>query len=57
MPSADEPVDIPDADPEISAHVIAIRDRFGVKGLRAAAGLIAIEVALAEDALSELDRD
>ena len=46
----------PDADPEVAGHVIAIRDRFGVHGLRAAAALIAIEISIAEDALRELGR-
>lgn len=49
-----DPCDVPDADPEVSAHVMAIRDRFGVRGLRAAARLIEVEIALAEDALREL---
>ncbi len=49
-----EPLDLPDADPDIAAHVVAIRDRFGVSGMRQAAMLIEAEIALAEEALREL---
>jgi hypothetical protein len=52
-----QPIDVPDADPDIAAHVIAVRDRFGVTGLRQAAQLIAIEIALAEDAFRDLAPD
>jgi hypothetical protein len=52
-----EPLDLPDADPDIASHVMAIRDRFGVSGMRQAASLIAVEIALAEDALRELTAD
>jgi hypothetical protein len=37
-----------DVDPIISEHVIAIRNRFGLDGLRQAADLIAIELAIFE---------
>lgn len=48
-------VDIPtDADPEISRHVVAIRDRFGIDGLRSAAKLIAIEIEIFSDSYEEL---
>lgn len=43
-----------DTDPEIAQHVVAIRDRFGIDGLRAAARLIAAEVAIFEDSYDEL---
>ena len=46
---------IADVDPEVASHVRAIRDRFGISGLRAAAQLISMEIALARDALRELD--
>jgi hypothetical protein len=51
------PVDVPDADPDIAAHVMAVRDRFGITGLRQAAQLIAVEIALAEDAFRDLAAD
>lgn len=35
-----------DVDPIISEHVVAIRNRFGLDGLRQAADLIAIELAI-----------
>jgi hypothetical protein len=46
---------ISDVDPEVATHVRAIRDRFGISGLRAAAQLISMEIALARDALSQLE--
>ena len=46
---------IADVDPEVATHVRAIRDRFGISGLRAAAQLISMEIALARDALRELE--
>ena len=55
--TAADPVDVPDVDPDIAGHVIAVRDRFGVSGLRQAARLITVEISLAEDALRELGRD
>jgi len=48
------------ADPEVAAHVVAIRDRFGIHGLRSAAQMIQVEIALAQDAmrgLEDLDED
>jgi hypothetical protein len=35
-------------------HVEAIRDRFGLRGLRGAQTLIAREIAVAEEAITEL---
>ena len=46
---------ISEVDPEVATHVRAIRDRFGISGLRAAAQLISMEIALARDALRELE--
>lgn len=45
-----------EVDPAISEHVIAIRNRFGMNGLREAARIIAIELAIFEDAFEEMDR-
>jgi hypothetical protein len=39
-----------DVDPIISEHVVAIRNRFGLDGLRQAANLIAVELAIFSDA-------
>ena len=46
-----------DVDPRVAEMVIAIRDRFGLRGLRGAQWLIAQEIRLAEDALSALEAD
>jgi hypothetical protein len=46
--------EIPEADPGLSEHIVAIRNRFGVDGLREAQRLIAIEIAIFEDAYDEL---
>jgi hypothetical protein len=43
-----------DVDPFIAAHVVAIRDRFGIDGLRDAAGLIETEIAIFADAYDSL---
>jgi hypothetical protein len=43
-----------DVDPLLSEHVIAIRDRFGVEGLREASRLIDIEIAIFEDTYRDL---
>ena len=43
-----------DVDPLLSEHVIAIRDRFGVEGLREAARLIQVEIAIFSDAYDDL---
>jgi hypothetical protein len=44
-------------DPGVVEHVVAIRDRFGVRGLRAAYALIVEEIKLAEQALRGLSSD
>ena len=46
-----------DVDPRVAEMVVAIRDRFGLRGLRGAQWLIAQEIRLAEDALAELSAD
>lgn len=43
-----------DVDPRVAEMVVAIRDRFGLRGLRGARWLIDQEITLAEEALSEL---
>ena len=43
-----------DVDVAIGEHVTAIRDRFGLDGLRQAAQLIASEIAIFEDSYAEL---
>jgi hypothetical protein len=44
-------------DPSVVEHVVAIRDRFGVRGLRDADALIREEIKLAEEALQGLPSD
>jgi hypothetical protein len=44
-------------DPSVVEHVVAIRDRFGVRGLRDAEALIQKEIKLAELALQALASD
>lgn len=44
-------------DPGVVEHIIAIRDRFGVRGLRDADALIREEIKLAEEALQGLPSD
>jgi hypothetical protein len=46
--------EIPEADPRLSEHIVAIRNRFGVDGLREAQRLIEVEIAIFEDAYDEL---
>ena len=46
-----------DIDPRVVEHVVAIRDRFGVRGLRDADALIREEIKLAEKALQGLPSD
>jgi hypothetical protein len=41
-------------DPRVAELVMAIRDRFGLRGLRGARWMIDQEIALAEQALAEL---
>jgi hypothetical protein len=43
-----------DTDPDIGHHVVAIRDRFGIDGLREAAKLIDAEIAIFTDSYKEL---
>ena len=43
-----------EVDPRVAELVVAIRDRFGLRGLRGARWMIDQEIALAEEALAEL---
>ena len=43
-----------EVDPRVAELVMAIRDRFGLRGMRGAAWLIQQEIAIAEQALDEL---
>jgi hypothetical protein len=43
-----------DVDPLLSEHIMAIRNRFGLSGLREAARLIATEIAMFDDAYQDL---
>ena len=44
-----------DVDPALAEHVTAIRNRFGVDGLRQARQMIDVEIAIFEDAYRELE--
>lgn len=46
-----------EVDPKVAELVVAIRDRFGLRGLRGAHWLIEQEIALAEAAIADLARD
>jgi hypothetical protein len=46
----------PDVDPDIAAHIVAIRDRFGINGLQLAKRLIDTEIAIFADAYEQLPR-
>ena len=46
-----------DVDPAISEHVVAIRNRFGVDGLRVAQRLIDVEIAIFEDSYEQLETE
>jgi hypothetical protein len=46
-----------DIDPTVVELVVAIRDRFGLRGLRGAEAMIKDEIALAEKALAQLTVD
>ena len=46
-----------DIDPGVVEHVIAIRDRFGIRGLRDADAMIREEIKLAELAMKGLPVD
>ena len=48
--------DVPEVDPGLSEHVMAIRNRFGLDGLREAQRLIAVEIAIFEDAYDDLEK-
>jgi hypothetical protein len=51
----DVPPEVPaEVDPLIGEHVVAIRNRFGVDGLREARRLIDLEIAMFEDAYDDL---
>ena len=51
----DLPSEMPaEVDPAIGEHIVAIRNRFGVDGLREALRLIQIEIAMFEDAYDDL---
>ena len=43
-----------DLDPKVAELVMAIRDRFGLRGLRGARWMVEKEIALAEAAMAEL---
>jgi hypothetical protein len=43
-----------DVDPSLGEHIVSIRNRFGIDGLREAARLIAVEIAIFDDAYAEL---
>jgi hypothetical protein len=43
-----------EVDPRVAELVMAIRDRFGLRGLRGARWMIEKEIALAEQAMEEL---
>ena len=43
-----------EVDPRVAELVVAIRDRFGLRGLRGARWMIEQEIALAEEALAAL---
>ena len=43
-----------DVDPRVAELVVAIRDRFGLRGLRGAAWMIEKEIVLAEAAINDL---
>ncbi len=50
--STAEPPD--EVDPRVAELVVAIRDRFGLRGLRGARWMIAQEIAIAEEAMAQL---
>jgi hypothetical protein len=43
-----------ETDPSIGAHVVAIRNRFGLGGLREAARLIEVEIAIFDETYDEM---
>ena len=46
--------EISEVDPGLSEHIVAIRNRFGIDGLREAQRLIELEIAIFEDAYNDL---
>jgi hypothetical protein len=46
-----------EVDPRVAELVVAIRDRFGLRGLRGAQTMIEVEIAIAEEALEGLPDD
>jgi hypothetical protein len=48
--------EVPEVDPGVSEHIVAIRNRFGVDGLREARQLIDIEIKIFEDAYDDLEK-
>jgi hypothetical protein len=46
-----------DVDPRVAEMVVAIRDRFGLRGLRGARWMIDKEIDLAEAAIADLAKD
>jgi hypothetical protein len=48
--------EVPEVDPGVSEHIVAIRNRFGVDGLREARQLIEIEIKIFEDAYDDLEK-
>jgi hypothetical protein len=46
-----------EVDPRVAELVMAIRDRFGLRGLRGAQGMIEQQIALAEQALAEMSTE
>ena len=52
--TAGEPDEV---DPRVAELVVAIRDRFGLRGMRGARWMLEQEIALAEEAMTELSAD
>jgi len=46
-----------EVDPRVAELVVAIRDRFGLRGMRGARWMLEQEIALAEEAMTELSAD
>ncbi len=46
-----------EVDPAVGEHVVAIRNRFGMDGLREARRLIDLEIAIFNDVYDDLDGD
>jgi hypothetical protein len=54
---ADTDASSAELDPRVAELVVAIRDRFGLRGLRGAQIMIEAEIAIAEEALEGLPDD